>query len=235
VYPSGGGFDDNSGINFGVGGGVGMRGAGIEPIMLRSFVNFMLAEAFLTIPGLLPGPGVSGVPQTHFDLGVQQSFDDVRSFATTGGFGNGQVASPTAMVNAANPPGAITISTFFPQATYDAQVLTYKTAPADLPNGFGGGAITQFAAGTLDDRLRLIAREYWIAAFGNGVETYNLYRRTGYPAGLQPTIQPTAPNTPFPRSYWYPQLLVTLNATVDQKASMGVKVFWDNTSHVLDY
>ncbi len=237
VYPSGGAFDDNSGIIFGVGGGAGFRGAGIEPIMMRSFVNFMLAEAYLTMPGLLPNPGagVSGNPQTHFDLGIQNSFDDVRAFAETGGIpGVGQPNSSSAQVNAGG--GAINLASFYPVATYNADVNNYKNAAADLPNGFGGGALTQFAAGTTDDRLRLIAREYWISAFGNGVEIYNLYRRTGYPAGLQPTIQPTDPaSTPFPRSYWYPQGFVTLNANVDQKSSLAQKVFWDNTTHNLDY
>jgi len=239
VYPSGGAFDDNSGFQFGVGSGVGFRGAGMQPIMMRSFVNFMLAEAYLTMPGLVPNvpAGVSGVPQTHFDLRIQNSFDDVRDFSTTGGItGDDQPNSSAAMVNAAATPGAINIGTFYPSATYTADVNNYKNAAADLPNGFGGGALTQFAAGTTDERMRLIAREYWVSAFGNGVEIYNLYRRTGYPAGLQPTIQPTdAASTPFPRSYWYPQGFVTLNANVDQKASLALKVFWDNTTHNLDY
>lgn len=234
VYPSGGAYDDGSGINFGVGGGIGFRGAGFEPIMMRSFVNFMLAEAFLTMPGLLPAPGVTGNPQTHFTNGIQNSFDDVRAWTELGGFGiPNQPSSNTSQINANN--GAINPVTGYPLTDWNNNTGAYLNAAADLPNGFGGGAVTQFAAGTADEKMRLIAREYWVAAFGNGVETYNLYRRTGYPAGLQPTIQPTAANTPFPRSYWYPQSFVTLNAKVDQKASMAQKVFWDNTSHNLDY
>jgi hypothetical protein len=98
-----------------------------------------------------------------------------------------------------------------------------------------GGANVQFAAAATPDKMNLIAREYWIASFGNGVEAYNLIRRTGMPTGLQPTIIATSSVTPFPRSYWYPQTYATLNANAVQKASVGEHVFWDNNTANLDY
>jgi hypothetical protein len=55
------------------------------------------------------------------------------------------------------------------------------------------------------------------------------------PKGLQPTIQQTTSLTPFPRSYWYPQSYAALNGSVEQKTSMAVKVFWDNTTANLDF
>jgi len=43
------------------------------------------------------------------------------------------------------------------------------------------------AAASNDDKMAVIGKEYWLAMYGNGVEGYNLYRRTGSPINLQPT------------------------------------------------
>jgi Starch-binding associating with outer membrane len=74
-------------------------------------------------------------------------------------------------------------------------------------------------------QLNIVAREWWISSFGNGVESYNLYRRTGLPAGMQPTVNP-APGA-FPRTFWYPTSFETRNSSVDQKPNLTGKVFWD--------
>ena len=38
-------------------------------------------------------------------------------------------------------------------------------------------------------QLEVIMKEFFIAAWGNGIETYNNYRRTGFPSNFQPTIE----------------------------------------------
>ena len=48
VYPAGGRFDNNSAASV-ANINLGMKGAGIHPIMLAAFVDFMLAEAALTL------------------------------------------------------------------------------------------------------------------------------------------------------------------------------------------
>ncbi len=42
------------------------------------------------------------------------------------------------------------------------------------------------------DRLELVIKEYYIATWGNGIEPYNNYRRTGFPSNLQPSLEPIA-------------------------------------------
>lgn len=42
------------------------------------------------------------------------------------------------------------------------------------------------------DRLELVVKEYYIATWGNGIEPYNNYRRTGFPSNLQPSLEPIA-------------------------------------------
>ena len=47
------------------------------------------------------------------------------------------------------------------------------------------------AAPTSSEKMRVIAREYYFALWGNGYEAYNLMRRTGFPDrddNLQPAL-----------------------------------------------
>ena len=207
AYPVGGRFDAN--VNAGVNNpALGMRGAGMQPIMMRSFVNFMRAEAALYL-------GVGGVADVQFDLGVRNSLTDVRDWAVNGTLGTSTLGS--------SPTEATTINTFYPAATYTTDAGNYATA-----------ALAAYNAQTSnDDKLNFIAREYWISLFGSGVEAYNLYRRTGKPFGMQPTVNP-APGV-FPRTFWYPTSFEARNSQVEQKTGLSGKVFWDNNATNLDF
>ncbi len=79
--------------------------------------------------------------------------------------------------------------------------------------------------GTMD-RWNILANQYWVASYGNGMNTYNFYRRTGFPTNLQPNLEPNPGS--FIRSFFYPANYVTTNSNADQKDGVGVKVFWDN-------
>lgn len=72
LYPAGGEFD-NDGFDA-ADSGDGSGGAGIAPIMLSSFVNFLKAEAALTISG------VSGNATGLFETAINQSINKVKSF-----------------------------------------------------------------------------------------------------------------------------------------------------------
>lgn len=75
-----------------------------------------------------------------------------------------------------------------------------------------------------DERLEVIVKEYYIGLFGNGVESYNLVKRTGMPSNLQPALLANPGN--FPRTFNYPANCVNLNASIDQKPHTA-QVFWD--------
>jgi len=81
------------------------------------------------------------------------------------------------------------------------------------------------AATTDDERLNVIVKEYYISLFGNGVEAYNAYRRTGKPDGIQPHLsdQPGS----FIRSFAYPNNSINRNANIGSKGTVAVPVFWD--------
>ncbi len=79
--------------------------------------------------------------------------------------------------------------------------------------------------------LRTIAKELYIASFPNGIEAWNVMRRTGYPNradGIQPAQNANPGN--FYRSLPYPANMVNRNSNVSQKAGAApnhVRVFWD--------
>ncbi len=212
-YPSGGRFDNNAGG--GVGTTQGQRGAGIQPIMTRSFVNFMLSEARLYL-ALTPPGGL--MARDYYILGLTQSFQDVRDWAVTGTY----LTNSTA----ASAGEGAAIGTFYSAGNYSADVTAYITS-----------ATAAYDASLIisnDEAMNYIAREYWIALYGNGVESYNLYRRTGRPTGMQPTIIATPGS--FPWSYWYPANFANLNSSVEQKGDLTEKVFWSTSiTHNLNF
>ncbi len=87
------------------------------------------------------------------------------------------------------------------------------------------------AVGTAYDaaaiKTDVISKEYWIGLIGNGVEAFNMYRRTSAPRGRQPTLQVSS--DPYFRSMVYPAVYANLNSSAAQKdAGTTNKVFWDN-------
>ena len=76
------------------------------------------------------------------------------------------------------------------------------------------------------DKMNLLGEQHLVAHFGNGSNSYNFYRRTGYPLTLQWTVEP-APGG-FVRSLFYPADEANTNPNIAQKPDVSVKVFWDN-------
>jgi hypothetical protein len=82
------------------------------------------------------------------------------------------------------------------------------------------------AAASADDKLNIVIKEWYIASWGNGLDVFNTYRRTGMPKNIQFTLSPNPGD--FTRSMVYPASYVNLNNTAQQKAGPAVQVFWDN-------
>ena len=79
-------------------------------------------------------------------------------------------------------------------------------------------------AATDQDRLNIIMKEFYIASWGNSIESYNGYRRTGYPELGGSVIT----NTDFPRNFLIPdtELNSNDNPAIEQ-ITRTTKVFWD--------
>ena len=190
VYPAGGLYDNDAGrgVALGVGGG----GAGIHPIMMQSFVDFMLAESALTM-------GTTGDAKALLKSGIEKSMADVRAVALS-------------------TSEAGKISTFETANSYVWATDVKKYVDKVLAD--------YDAAANDDAKMNIIGTEYWIALHGNGIEAYNLYRRTGKPAGQQPGLDPNFGS--FVRSFYYPTAFIARNSSAKQKANVTVPVFWDN-------
>ena len=102
--------------------------------------------------------------------------------------------------------------TFEPSAL---AIASFKTAMGDAFDN----------AATTADKWNVLAQQFFVSLFGNGIDAYNFYRRTGYPTTLQPNIEPN-PGT-FIRSNWYPAAYANTNSNATQKSGVSVQVFWD--------
>lgn len=72
-------------------------------------------------------------------------------------------------------------------------------------------------------KLELIIKEYYIATWGNGIEAYNNYRRTGYPSNFQPTLEPES--GAFYNAAFYAGNCINNNPNVPTNDRTR-KVFW---------
>jgi hypothetical protein len=191
VYPAGGRVDTNP---TGAAGnpnyrgftqlGQGANGAGILPIYMSFFTDFMKAEAILNL-------GVAGDAKQAMLDGVNKSINRVRAFAVT-----------------------------------KAQTLPAGLEPAQVIYVASLGAIYDAAAPV--ELLDITSKEYYKALWGNGIEAYNLYRRTSSPKNLQPILAVPGTEGPFWRSMVYPAVYANLNANAPSNEGKATrKVFWD--------
>jgi len=105
---------------------------------------------------------------------------------------------------------------------------------------------TEFAAGTNEKKLEIIMTQKWVATFGDHLDQYNDYRRTGYPVLANPLSttkeyqldnedgfplndSETVQNNKFQLSLFWPQAEINLNQNAPaQKDATAYKIFWDN-------
>jgi hypothetical protein len=142
----------------------------------------------------------------------------------------------------------------------DEVVKTYVKPTQTVPALVGTPAVTtyvnsvlsQFDAGSSERKLEIIMTQKWIQSFGNSVDAYTDYRRTGYPILFDPNnpamapgkrVQPPINGDPvnpgaqksvpvqlsraYPLSLPWPSTELELNKNAPpQKAPATFKVFW---------
>ena len=194
VYPIGGAFGTDQIPVASHSGTDGALGAGLMPMVMSSYVHFMLAEASLTVPGFTDPARA----RTEFALGIQQSIEKVTNF-------NAEYVATAISQNQIN-----TISqnkTFYPI-----------------------NMLAKYDAATAEGKLEIVIKEFLIASWGNGIEPYNNYRRTGYPTNFQPTLIPSP--GPYYSTAYYPAIAVNNNTNIPQNVRTR-KVFWDKANVTL--
>jgi hypothetical protein len=134
------------------------------------------------------------------------------------------------------------------------QVVAGTGTSQSVPVLSGSAAVTnfinnidaEFAAASDEKRLEIIMTQKWVATFGDPMDQYNDYRRTGYPVlanpnGPSPEYQLdnadgfplldnlTVLNNGFQHTFFWPQREINLNQNApEQKDPTTYKVFWAN-------
>ncbi len=93
-------------------------------------------------------------------------------------------------------------------------------------NAYINSIATSFNSASTEGKWEILAEQQFISHFGNGIDSYNFYRRTGYPRSVQYNVDPNPGS--FVRSFFYPANEANTNSSIDQKPNVGVQVFWDN-------
>ena len=199
LYPGGGQFDFDEFKDTRQAGTTGGLGQGIAPMLLSSFVDFMRAEAAISL-------GTNDDPKALLESGIRASMNKVRSFES---LVPGEMSTLVGVRGGPDQP----VKDVFGMS--DEDIDNYVTEVLGMYD----------RASSADERLDIVVKEFYIAAWGNGLEAYNMYRRTGKPGNMQPGLEPEVGN--FPRSFFLPSNHVTRNSSVSQK-DLGDLVFWDD-------
>jgi len=85
--------------------------------------------------------------------------------------------------------------------------------------------VAAFNAATGDDKENIFAEQYFTTLYGGAFESYNYYRKTGFPTTVYPNWEPD-PGA-FPRTLLFPQTEVLNNPNISQKSDLTTQVFWD--------
>lgn len=189
VYPAGGLFDDDAfgaeprNLTLGAGG----NGAGIEPIILASYVDFWRAEVAL-------GQGNVSSAAQLMSNGLTKSIAKVSTFAA---------------LDANNPN------------------LSFEPTAAAITSYINTMSSNLTAAGNTEAGWNILSEQYFVTLFGGGTDSYNYYRRTGYPTTVGTGFSNDASAGNFPRTFLYPSNEASSNPNVIQRTNLDTATFWN--------
>jgi len=102
--------------------------------------------------------------------------------------------------------------------------LSFAPTAGEVTN-FLNNITADFMAADTNGQMNILAEQYLVSLYGNGIDGYNFYRRTGFPTTFQPNLEPD-PGA-FIRSLNYPADFANNNSSVSPKPDQTVQVFWD--------
>lgn len=189
IYPIGGSYFINRDYSLQRSGQDGLLGAGIMPMMLSSYVHFMIAEDANTL-------SLSNFNALNeLKTGISQSIDKVINY----------IPEDYEYISGQAPVDYVAL---------ESQKTAYLT-------------FIENAYNNTNNKLELIIKEYYLAAWGNGIEPYNNYRRTGYPSNFQPTLEPIS--GAYYSTALYPASVANNNPNAPSNVRTK-KVFWDKAN-----
>lgn len=217
-----------------------------DPTAAPADLNRRAVPGVYPVGGLYDNNPINNIPATNVFLTNAGTVANFKAIGNTDGSGAGVIPFITNyMLKFIQAEAALTMGT-----TGDARALmqdgiiahlnsvnaisttsgnaAVAMAPATI-TAFAAKYVTAFTAATDAGKLDILMTQKYISNFGNGMEAYNDYRRTGLPA----LPAPVAPLNVFPLrlSYSSTELstnnTVTLNAGTLQTAQQFTPVFWD--------
>ena len=197
VYPAGGKFDNDVFAGVQNSGTDGALGAGIHPIITQFMINFYRAEMSVE-EGDIAGA------REQLEAGVRNSIAKAVNF----------ISRDQASLDEVIAEDIVTGEQIFGEALLDSIVPMTESYVAEVLERFDSAS----------DPMEVVAMEQLIASYGNGIEGFNLIRRTARPTNIQPAILTSAGT--MARSALYPAVHVNLNQTATQKSVLD-QVFWD--------
>ena len=118
------------------------------------------------------------------------------------------------------------VTNFYPREAgnrFDVIMDFYFGGLVQVVNGFYARISDEWDDAS--DKMNVLGMQYFVAQYGNGLDAYNFYRRTGYPTTLQPNIEANPGG--FIRSFFYPANHANTNSNITQKDGVTEPVFWD--------
>jgi hypothetical protein len=110
---------------------------------------------------------------------------------------------------------------------FDELSLEFTPSSNDIDDYIEAVMEAYEAAATDQEKLEVIINEFYLAAWGNPLEIYNAYRRTGFP-NFPPPISSSDDVGDFPRSLPWPKTIVEGNPSFEGTNKPETEqVFWD--------
>lgn len=184
--------------------GNGGVGAGIEPIILSSYVDFWRAEAAMV-------EGNTASAEMFIASGLEKSIDKVQSFGQLDQSSVNAILSADVDMNTGDLSNVVLANTLIPSSADNDAFIEAITDAFDSADMMG--------------KWNILAEQYFVTLYGGGAEAYNFYRRQGFPTTLQPNLE--LDPGPFPRSFPYTTDEIVSNPNISQKPNFNIQVFWD--------
>ncbi len=169
------------------------------------------------------GAGINPIWLSSFTSFLEAEASLTLGISSQGSAKSLMVAGITASINKVMAfPATVSVTpdpTLVPTATQISNYITLVSNNYDT-------------AATTDSKLNIVMSEYYLALWGNGIESYNNIRRTGKPGNAQLAVAVPNPGF-FMRSFFYPSVFVNRNSNAPSQKDPGnsvQKVFWDNNS-----
>jgi hypothetical protein len=110
-------------------------------------------------------------------------------------------------------------------AATDANIPADLIPTADVINGYVNAVLAKYDAADAEGKLEVVIDQAYMALFGNSPESYNNFRRTGYPKLIEPVDNNAV--GPFPLRLVLPIDEVAANSNAP-RGDLAIKpVFWD--------